>query len=324
MTCNQKSVCLSLRQNGMGMGGKQVYQNKSSICVPPLFVIEWKHYQAGHGWEQDDMVKLNNQQMREIAHLFDGIEETLIWSCLQGRMGDAWADQIPDPNCAQIIIGDFCFLAGDPLSPGAINLIRHMPRNLLTIPKDQDWGQLLVNHWQGKCRKIKRYALKKEPDVFDKKYLSELVKAIPEGYQIKPVDQDVYQWSHHSWGRDFCSQFPTWEDYQRDGLGFVVWYQGEIAAGASSYTVYDGGIEIEVDTREDHTRKGLASACSARLILECLDKGIYPSWDAANPISLALAQKLGYHPGDPYDTYVIMPQLSDLAGASPCPTVTQP
>ena len=38
---------------------------------------------------------------------------------------------------------------------------------------------------------------------------------------------------------------------------------GELVAGASSYSTYDKGIEIEIDTREDHRRKGLAYACGA-------------------------------------------------------------
>lgn len=73
-----------------------------------------------------------------------------------------------------------------------------------------------------------------------------------------------------------------------------------MVSGASSYTVYRDGIEIEIDTREDERRKGLALACGARLILECLACGRYPSWDAHNKGSLALAEKLGYHPDGTY------------------------
>ena len=76
-------------------------------------------------------------------------------------------------------------------------------------------------------------------------------------------------------------------------------------AGAGSYCVYRGGIEIEIDTRADHRRKGLAAACGARLILECLDRGLYPSWDAIDLRSAVLAEKLGYHRGEAYVTYWI-------------------
>lgn len=77
----------------------------------------------------------------------------------------------------------------------------------------------------------------------------------------------------------------------------------EIVAGASSYSSYKEGIEIEVDTKEEYRRKGLATVCSARLILECLDKGLYPSWDAQNKWSVALAEKLGYHYSHTYTAY---------------------
>ena len=80
---------------------------------------------------------------------------------------------------------------------------------------------------------------------------------------------------------------------------------GEIVAGASSYSVYRQGIEIEIDTRKDYRKKGLALICGARLILECLDRGLYPSWDAQNRASVALAQKLGYHYAYAYTAYEI-------------------
>ena len=85
----------------------------------------------------------------------------------------------------------------------------------------------------------------------------------------------------------------------------MVLWNGTPVAGAGSYCVYRGGIEIEIDTREDHRRRGLAAACGARLILECLDRGLYPSWDAHDLRSVALAEKLGYRRGDPYPVYWI-------------------
>lgn len=50
----------------------------------------------------------------------------------------------------------------------------------------------------------------------------------------------------------------------------------------SSHTVYQGGIEIEIDTKEEHRcRWGLAQAAAARLIWR-LDRGLHPAWDAHN------------------------------------------
>lgn len=38
--------------------------------------------------------------------------------------------------------------------------------------------------------------------------------------------------------------------------------------------------KIEIDTKESHRREGLAAACGASLILKCLKRDKYPSWDA--------------------------------------------
>ena len=82
-------------------------------------------------------------------------------------------------------------------------------------------------------------------------------------------------------------------------------YKGEVVCGASSYSIYDNGIEIEVATDHNYRRKGLATIVSAALILDCLEKGIYPNWDAANTTSAKLAEKLGYVFDKAYDTYFV-------------------
>ena len=91
------------------------------------------------------------------------------------------------------------------------------------------------------------------------------------------------------------SQFPNYSKYCKLGLGFAICKDNRIVSGASSYARYQEGIEIEIDTKEEYRRKGLAYVCGAKLILECQKRNLYPSWDAQNKNSLALAEKLGYH-----------------------------
>lgn len=120
-----------------------------------------------------------------------------------------------------------------------------------------------------------------------------------------PIDRKLYDMVlAEEWSRDFCSQFTNFEDYFTRGLGFVAVYAGKPVAGASSYTVYTGGIEVEIDTKKDFRRKGLGKACGARLILECVKRGIYPSWDAIDLRSVRLAEQLGYHMDRPYVVYL--------------------
>ena len=242
--------------------------------------------------------------LEKIAALFDGWEETMIWSALQGVMGEITADGPENPKSARILLGDFGFFAGEPNE----RLVSSMLENrsfLLAVPQNEEWAACMEKIFPN-SRRITRYAIKKEPGCFDRERLRKFARDIPAGYSVAPIDRELFsRVQEEEWSRDFCANFQSWEQYARYGGGFVALYQGEVVAGASSYTAYRDGLEIEVDTKEAHRRKGLALCCCASLILSCLEKGKYPSWDAANLGSVALAEKLGYHFDREYLTVLV-------------------
>ncbi len=253
------------------------------------------------------MYQLEKHEMKQIAPLFGGWDETLLWSCLQGYMGSAWTDEMPNPKSAQIVTGDFCFFAGIPNAELVKNIPADFtPQFLIMVPHDGLWTDMIEREYPGRCEKFTRYAIKKEPGVFDKEKLRSYISSLPCEYQIRKINEEIYrEVFSNSWSEDLCSQFRTYPEYEKFGLGYAVYHQDELVCGASSYTVYDRGIEIEIDTKREYRRKGLALACAARLILDCMDRGLYPSWDAANKASVALAEKLGYHFDKEYTAYAI-------------------
>lgn len=242
-----------------------------------------------------------------LEELFKDWDETLIWSCLQGYMGNAFAEDALEPKSAQLVVGDFCFFAGIPNKELVINKpVERQSDFIIMIPRTREWGDLIEQTYQERAKKVTRYAIKKEPGVFDKKKLKEFITNIKLPYKLQLIDSNLFEQAmEQPWSRDLCSQFTDYHDYQARGLGAAMTCNGILVSGASSYTVYREGIEIEIDTREDHRRQGLALACGARLILECLDRGLYPSWDAQNKWSVALAEKLGYHFDKEYTAYEI-------------------
>lgn len=240
-----------------------------------------------------------------INQMFQDWNDTLVWSCLQGVMGEIYTN--PAEDAAMAMLGDFAFFSGKPDEA----LIRCKPENcrqdfLIMVPQNDDWAGLIEACYGDKAKKVTRYAFKKEPDIFDVGKLEQAVSSLPQGYELKMMEEQEYNRCRDSgWARDLVSQYRDYDTYKRLGLGAVALKEGEPVAGASSYGTYDEGIEIEIDTREDHRRKGLAYACGARLILECLKRGLYPSWDAQNKWSAALAGKLGYHFSHSYTAYEI-------------------
>lgn len=263
------------------------------------------------------IIKLENPE--NARKLFGDWSETMIWSCLQGVMGEIYGDDAEQPRAAMAWIGDFCFFAGKPDR----ELVRFWPLSggqefMIVVLQNQEWARLLEEEYRQKLedspcfgdrqvlRRVTRYAMKKEGDVFDRRKLWEAVAGLDPQYTLKMIDEELYyECRREQWSRDLVAQFPDYEHYQALGLGVVVLDGGKLVAGASSYTRYREGIEIEIDTSKEYRRRGLAYACGARLILECLSRGLYPSWDAHNRQSVGLAEKLGYHLDHEYEAFEV-------------------
>jgi hypothetical protein len=159
--------------------------------------------------------------------------------------------------------------------------------------------------YKAKAKKVSRYAIKKETQ-FDKARLRNMVKQLPDGYELKEIDGRIYDLClQDPLTRDFVASFESKEKYLELGRGMVIMKSGRIASGASSFSRYNEGIETEGDTAADERRKGLATIACAALILRCLDEGLYPSWDAQNMNSVHLAEKLGYEFDHEYTAYEV-------------------
>ncbi len=261
------------------------------------------------------------EQTKKAAPLFEGWQETMVWSCLQGVMGKIYADPREEPVSAMAVLGDFCFLAGRPYrefilavmaggsgmqggDPPSGGQSAERERFMILVPRNDGWAEMIEECLGERAKRIVRYAIKKEPDVFDREKLQGIVDGLFCGYELKMMDEELFQYcGGMDWCRDWVAQYKDYDTYERYGMGAVILRDGEPVSGASSYSGYIGGIEIQVDTREEYRRRGLALVCSAKLILECLGRGWYPSWDAQNIWSAGLAEKLGYHVAREYTAY---------------------
>lgn len=239
----------------------------------------------------------------KVEKLFADWDEAMIWSCLQGHKGTKLvADDKDNPTAAKAEVGDICFFAGQPNEA----LLGGIVGEKLLVPQNEAWEKLIEKTFGSKLHRFLRYAIKKEPEVFDTALLTSFVDKLGGCYELRLVDEEIFELARsQQWSVDLCSQFSDYADYKERAVGVAILHNGELVAGASPYAVYNGGIEIEIDTKPEHRERGLATVCGARLILECLARGIYPSWDAHDLRSVALATKLGYHLSHPYTAYAL-------------------
>lgn len=228
--------------------------------------------------------------------------ETLINSALDGTMGEI----IEEGESAAATLGDFAFFAGAP-SERLIRKTLSEREFLIAVPQNGEWERCIENTLGDSAKRVTRFAFRKDT-VFDREYLSRLSECVPNGFEVRRIDEEMYrECKRHGFSKDFVSNFATFREYERLGVGFVAIRSedGSLAAGASSYSAYKGGIEIEIDTHPDSRRRGLAMCLAARLIVECLHRGIYPSWDAQNKVSAHIAERLGYVVCGEYTAYEV-------------------
>ena len=223
-----------------------------------------------------------------------------VMACLDNVMGKIFADDTEHPKSAMAVIGDFAFFAGEP----NLELLRAKPdRWMIVVPQNESWAEMMENNFPADKRI--RYALRKDTK-FDREKLEAMVNALPEGYTLRKIDEEIYDLCMNvEEFRDNVSVFDSKEKYLELGRGFAVMKDGKIVSAASSYSRNRKGIDIEICTRKEEQHRGLGSAVAAKLILACLDEGLYPAWDAANKMSVRLAEKLGYEFSREYVCYGI-------------------
>lgn len=105
--------------------------------------------------------------MKENIHkIFGNWNKTIIWSCLQGIMGEVHTNSSEDS--AMALLGDFAFYAGNPSE----ELVRYKLESckqdfIIMDPQNDSLAELIEKCYGDKARKVTRYAIKKEKDIFD-------------------------------------------------------------------------------------------------------------------------------------------------------------
>jgi len=245
-----------------------------------------------------------------LAALFSDPKEPMVQAVFAKMGGSLYTNELKTTALAQC--GDFFCFAGTPdASFLSFDPPTHSGGYRLLIPPDSEWETLIKRSLPDAKKRI-RYRFLRNQSAFDLKKLQAFAAALPDGFSLVPMDAALFDACRkEEWSADFTAQFASFADFYKTALGILVLHDQKIVSGASTYACYPGGIEIEVDTKNEYRRRGLARAAAAKLILESLKKGFYPDWDAHTEISAKLAVSLGYFLDTPYTVYEqIDPQIA--------------
>ena len=197
-------------------------------------------------------------------------------------------------------IGNFLYLVGKLNSRFWEDFVRQYGLDYkIIISEDTKWQDFL--HRQVGLISFTRYSFKDKAN-FQVEFLNDIVTHLEEGYNIVPIDNRIYNYlSEEEWSQ---GDFESYQDFTlKGGFGFVILKNNELIAGISSGLVYHGAVEVEVATRPDEQGNGFAKKLGAAMILESLNRDMFPLWDAHNEASKKVAEFLGYELVEPYEAF---------------------
>lgn len=240
----------------------------------------------------------------KVARIFNGWPYPYVTEILDIEFA-IYANSKDNIKSAVIYIGNNAFYAGE-------------PNKELLLKKQKEWTNLFGQNkkWEKLMKECypeafhyTRYAFELDA-YFNKDKLQSMIDALPNGYDIKKIDSNIYDLFKNVKDNDvleLIDWFKNKKHFLEYALGYAVIKDGKIVGGASTAFRFQRGIEIEADVCKKERHKGLASAACATLILECLNRGWKPTWDAANKKSVGLAKKLGYTFSHKYKCFIISP-----------------
>ncbi|MHA2248438.1 MAG: GNAT family N-acetyltransferase [Candidatus Hodarchaeales archaeon] len=231
------------------------------------------------------------------------LAQNLAWSNVRG-----FVDNLKNPDVVMFLCQQgACFLAGNNKAENLKEFLVKIPEKAYIYVPSLEWESSLKPQWTY-FGYIPRTELSAKS--LSLQSIRELLNSLPKGFQMKRVDIEAAKqilnqnFSNHL--VELVNYFGSPEKFVEEGVGFCI-QENEtifcIVMGFMASVPITQSVELDIATHPDYRGRGFATLVSAKLIEYFLKKGIEPHWDAANPLSVKLAQKLGYTDPEPYKCY---------------------
>jgi len=210
---------------------------------------------------------------------------------LEGRLG-RWTAA---GDAARLSVGCYEIFGGRPDPDSARHLTRNVagPRELI-FGNDADWRSELRRIFGPRVhdRPMTSFSV----EALDSAHLEKLAASLPADARLVRMDADLAKQLDADLVPHALEVFADARDFAERGIGYGVVIEDRLACAATSYAVSSRAVEVAIATRPFFRGRGFAAAAAARMFLHCLAEGRRPSWNASNPVSKRLAQRLRMRP----------------------------
>jgi GNAT superfamily N-acetyltransferase len=223
---------------------------------------------------------------------------------IEGQMGKVFTDEAAIPTAFRIEQGPFRYFAGDARSPGGREMIERLEPHTLLMSSPPEWPEVAEEIHREKFISLPRYSFSSRR--LSVEHIEHLLSESAFAGRIRKIDGAMARAMRED-PEIFLdlSCFDSAEDFVERGCGFFLEEGNEMIGAAWSSLVCSKGIEVSIYVVPAHRTRGVATALACALLKHCLEQKIDPHWDAANPESCTLAEKLGYVYMGSYDAYVL-------------------
>lgn len=223
---------------------------------------------------------------------------------IEGQMGQAFVDDLVRPSAFMLNVAGFHYFAGDASGDGGQEMLAALPAYALFMPSPPLWVEMAQTMYGERLVSFPRYSFSSAG--LSAVHLNNLLQASPWREQVRRLDVELL--TAVSCDTDhICdiSAFDSPQDFMERGIGYCL-LDGEVMMGVAYSSLVAGrGIEVSLVVLPDYRRQGVATVLAASLVLYCLQHTMGANWDAANPVSCHLAQKLGYIEAGSYQAYYL-------------------
>ncbi|MHA1907685.1 MAG: GNAT family N-acetyltransferase [Candidatus Thorarchaeota archaeon] len=227
----------------------------------------------------------------------------LIFNWIDLQMGKIIVDSLLNPTVALLTYPPMGFVAGDSTSDKAIPLVQSIPPLTIIVAPDEGWSNIIKKEWGEKLKTQQRTRMSHEHLRID--HMRQLKGNLDNNFTLQKIDLATMENSDKQFWEPIPYFFGSFNNFIGQGFGYSIKTDNKTVSVAYTAFPFINEFEIQVVTLSDpeYRRKGFATVACAAVIEEGLSRGMVPHWDAANPASVKLAEKLGYTDPDPFDVY---------------------
>lgn len=227
-------------------------------------------------------------------------------------IGEMWVDDLKDPNIALVdsfAVGGFSIL-GELTNVEAYNKFgTFMIENIFFELKGKGINYFEFSIESEKARPyildiFKNRVIQSEDEYsFRRNYKYDESITIPDGYKIFKVDSKFLEKLEigEFVNKEFLTErllmsWGTYENFLSKSVAFVAINKNRIIAVIVGTARFKNIISIDIETENDHRKKGIAFTLIQYFVNECIDNGHIAQWDCmdSNIASNRIAEKAGF------------------------------